>query len=90
MVSKLCLKGERKSVLPSAFASILAPLQQTPSRYQCVSQPASLWAIHSNYSYWLNLEMKRNQREDQCLQVLYQVVEDPQALWVFRLVDIDE
>ena len=31
---------------------------------------------------WLYLEMEANQREHQALQILHQVVETPQTIWV--------
>ena len=36
------------------------------------------------------LEVQTNQRKDQRLQVLHEVVEDAQALRVFALVDVDQ
>lgn len=39
---------------------------------------------------WLDLEVERDQAEHQRLEILHQVVEHPQTLWVSRLGDIDK
>lgn len=41
-------------------------------------------------SYWLDLEVERNQTEHQGLQILDQVVEDAETLGVGGLGDVDE
>ena len=50
-----------------------------------VSIISVLCVLHISY-----LEMKRDEREDQSLQILYQVVEDSQSLGVLRLGHIDQ
>lgn len=51
----------------------------------------SFWlAQASQVEFNAYLEVQRNEREDESLEVLHQVVEDPQPLWVFRLVHVDQ
>lgn len=38
----------------------------------------------------LYFEVQRYEREDQCLQILHQIVENPQALRVLRLIHINQ
>lgn len=38
----------------------------------------------------LDLEVQRDQAEDQALQVLYQVVHDSQPFWIFAVVDVSQ
>lgn len=49
-----------------------------------------LFQVHASVLDGLDLEMQGDQAEDQCLEVLHQVVEDTQALRVGRLGDVDK
>mmetsp|Transcript_22267 Transcript_22267/g.41317 ORF Transcript_22267/g.41317 Transcript_22267/m.41317 type:complete len:151 (-) Transcript_22267:223-675(-) len=46
--------------------------------------------INSSSGYGLNLEVERDEGEHQALQVLYEIIEDPEAFGVIALLDVQQ
>jgi hypothetical protein len=39
---------------------------------------------------WFDLKVKSNQRKDKTLQILNEIIKDPEAFWVLALLNIQE
>lgn len=57
--------------------------------YKVENELNTVWiCIGQPFLYGLNFEMKPNEWEDKALEILHQIIEAAQALWVFRSVYI--